>query len=84
MAKKAKVITPESDPTTFAAFYSKALDKVEKETRIYSNNVTFVDRLSSGILVYDWVNGGGILPGMCSIAGPEASGKTTTEYHVQA
>lgn len=83
-AKKSKIITKDDEPHTFAAYYSGALDDVEKSTRIYSNNITFTKRLSSGILVYDWINGGGILPGMCSIAGQEGSGKTTTVYHAQA
>lgn len=84
MAKKPKAIITKDDPNTFAAYYSGALDVVEKSTRIYSNNLTFTQRLSSGILVYDWINGGGVLPGFCSIAGPEFSGKTTTIYHMQA
>lgn len=81
---KSKIITPADAPKTFAAFYSGALDDVEKKTRTYSNSLTFTKRLSTGILVYDWITGGGILPGMCSIAGPEASGKTTAIYHSQA
>lgn len=95
MAKKAvvvpakkKIITPAENATEFknplAAFYAKGIKDVEKKTGIYNNTVSYASRLSTDILCYDWICGGGLLPGLSIISGEEGTGKTTTAYHAQA
>ena len=55
--------------------YTKILDALEKQHRIVSGNTHSLDRLSSGMLVPDLISGGGLLPGIHSISGPEQSAK---------
>lgn len=67
-----------------AAFYAKKLIKVENALHLVSNSVVEPERVSTGSLQLDWVFGGGLMPGMSSVAGEEASGKTTAVYHTLA
>jgi RecA/RadA recombinase len=62
--------------------YTDILDSIEAKHRLLSGNVHNLDRLSSGMLVPDLVVGGGLLPGVHSISGPEQSAKSTMTFHV--
>lgn len=92
MARKPKVsktkpkdkVESAAPKNVLAAFYSKGLKKIEKETKIYGSSINYADRLSSGVLCYDWICGGGLLPGFTSMSGEEQSGKTTLVYHSEA
>ena len=72
MAKKSNEAV---DP--FFKFYSGRLDKLERDYKINSSSLDMPDKLSSGMLEIDLIYNGGLAPGMFSIAGPEASSKTT-------
>lgn len=75
-----QVAVPETE-VDFYSLYEKALDKTEKELQIVTG-MDEGDRLSSGMLVFDLVMGGGLVPAMYSISGPEQSAKSTTSFHV--
>lgn len=64
--------------------YNDLLDAVEKKNSLISSGIHSPDRLSTGNLVADLVMGGGLLPGLHSIAGPEQSAKTTLSTHILA
>ena len=66
-----------------AAFLAKQIAGIEKELNVYSNTTKTTDRLSTGVLVFDWTAGGGLTL-FGSIAGQEASGKTTNCIHALA
>lgn len=73
--------------TTFnpgVAFYGKQLDAVEKQVRMPSNSLRYLEPLSTGMLQLDRALSGGWHNVFASIAGPEASGKTTAMYHGMA
>lgn len=72
-----KIINP-------ASFYANSIDAVDKEVRVYASSVAEVQKLSSGILCVDWINGGGYLPSIAVNAGMEGAGKTTIGYHAIA
>lgn len=87
-AKASKIIIPTkaevaavSDP--FGDFYSDRLDSIEKQYSLSSGNMEKGDRLSTGMLVVDLIHSGGFAPhGMVSVAGPEASSKSTLSTHI--
>lgn len=68
---------------TTAAYYAKQIDGIEKGLSVFSNTTKTADRLSSGVLVFDWTAGGGLTL-FSAIAGLEASGKTTLCTHALA
>lgn len=65
----------------YGAVYGKALDESEKKLQLI-NSMEEGDRISSGLLVMDLVMGGGLVPAMYSISGPEQSAKSTQSFHV--
>jgi len=56
--------------------YTGILDGIEKDFDLAASEASR-DRLSSGLLVVDLISGGGLVPGMVTVSGPEASGKST-------
>jgi len=66
------------------SFYSGRLHSVEQATRMVSNEAKYCDPLSLGILTVDWVMQGGVPNVMASVAGEEASAKTTLCNHLMA
>lgn len=62
-------------------YYGSLLDSLEKTNHIYSNSAKYLSPMSSGVLVIDWILGGGLRNSFISVAGPEASGKTTQLMH---
>jgi RecA/RadA recombinase len=86
-AKKGEEDIEEKTSTKFNAgvmFYGKVLDLVEKKTRMPSNSLKYMEPLSTGMLQLDRALSGGWHNVFSSIAGPEASGKTTAIYHGMA
>lgn len=77
---------PESKSTVskIALFYRGVLDGVEKQTRMPSNSLRYLDPVSSGTLQLDRALSGGWHNVFSSIAGQEGSGKTTAIYHAMA
>lgn len=69
--------------TGVTEFLAKQVDGIEKNLSVFSNTTKTTDRLSSGSLVFDWTAGGGFTL-FSSIAGLEASGKSTTCFHTLA
>lgn len=65
----------------YAAAYTAAIDANEKKLQLIAGLEQGV-RLSTGLLVLDLVTGGGLVPGMYSISGPEQSAKSTNSFHV--
>lgn len=65
-------------------FYSDVLDSQEQKARLSSNSLRYLDPLSTGVLCLDRALGGGLYNTFASIAGPEASGKTTSCYHAMS
>ena len=86
--KKTKLIIPTkaevaaiSDP--FNDYYIDRLDAIEKTYGLSSGTMEKGDRVSTGMLVIDIILSGGIAGhGMVSIAGPEASSKSTQSTHM--
>lgn len=67
------------------AAFGKALDRIEKKRGLGSGSgIQHYERLSTGNLSTDLVLGGGLLPGLNSISGKEASGKSTFTNHTTA
>jgi len=64
-----------------ALFYSKESKGIENDLTLVSNTIKEPERLSTGVLVLDWISGGGKVPGLLIVAGEEASGKTTQLFH---
>ncbi|QXV74178.1 UvsX RecA-like recombination protein [Rhizobium phage RHEph12] len=60
-----------------AEFYVKRIDNVEASTHMISNVAKYMDPLSTGNLVLDWLFNGGLYNGFASVAGPEQSSKST-------
>lgn len=56
--------------------YGKVLDEIEKDHDLTAGDSSQY-RLSTGILMVDWISGGGLVAGMTTVAGPEMSGKST-------
>ena len=79
-----KLTGQQSTNLAMAAFYAKQLEKVESNLQLVSNSIMEAERVSSGILIVDWVYGGGFVPGMSQISGEEQAGKTTIGYHTMA
>ena len=73
-----------SRPSAISAFYGKVLDLVERKTHMPSNSLRYLDPLSTGLLQLDRALSGGWHNVFASIAGQEASGKTTVMYHGMA
>lgn len=78
---KSKEKEPKAKKFTPASFYAKQIDSVDKDVRVYASSVAEVQKLSSGILCVDWMNGGGYLPCLAQNTGEEGAGKTTIGYH---
>lgn len=68
----------------FVAFYGKQLDLIERKSRMPSNSMRYLEPLSTGTLQLDRALSGGWHNVFASIAGQEASGKTTAMYHGMA
>lgn len=66
------------------AFLAKRLDELDVEGKIIANQIMMPDKLSSGLLLVDWVNGGGLAASVAIISGEEQAGKTTVAYHTSA
>lgn len=64
---------------TMQAVYSKELDDIERSERLLSDSTDLI-KMSSGVLVYDWIVGC-LGPGMHTVSGFEASGKSTLGFH---
>jgi RecA/RadA recombinase len=56
--------------------YSNILDEVENKFDLSAGEASKY-RLSSGLLMVDWICSGGLVAGMTTVAGPEQSGKST-------
>ena len=65
----------------YSEVYAKEIDQNEKKLQIIAG-MEEGGRLSSGLLVFDLVMGGGLVPAMYSISGPEQSAKSTNSFHV--
>lgn len=61
---------------------SDALDDIENDCGIESGDANNGEPLSSGILMYDLLTGGGLVPGFYVNSGKEGSGKTTIMHHI--
>jgi hypothetical protein len=64
-----------------SAFYAAESKSIENDLTLVSNTIKEPDRLSTGVLVLDWISGGGKVPGLVIVAGEEASGKSTQLFH---
>ena len=63
--------------------YKTTLDGIEKRRGTGSrSDLIHYSRQSTGMLVPDLLFGGGLVPGMTSISGMEASAKSTLTYHL--
>lgn len=83
-SKEKELTTPQglsiqSGPLT--QMYAQRLDEIDKKLKLSSNTSHPWSRMSTGCLVADYIMGGGIVPGMYQIAGPEQSAKTTLCHH---
>ena len=67
-----------------ALFYAKESKEIENDLTLVSNTIKEPERLSTGVLVLDWISGGGKVPGLVIVAGQEASGKSTQLFHTVA
>jgi RecA/RadA recombinase len=63
------------------SLYSKNLDSMEKQTRLVSNSMKYLNPLSSGTLCVDMIFGGGIFNQMMVVDGMSGAGKSTLSNH---
>lgn len=81
---KEKLDKPEvNKDLLLASIYSNTMDAIEKELQLTSGATTET-KLSTGLLVMDLVNDGGLPAGLIITSGPEASGKSTNGWHAIA
>jgi RecA/RadA recombinase len=64
------------------AVYASQQREIDKTLHISSASLTLRERLSTGSLVLDVISGGGLLPGLVQLSGPEQSAKSTACMHV--
>jgi len=63
-------------------FYKKAVRNTERAYTLTSSSLKVPYRQSFGLLIFDFLSGGGIIPGtMVQISGKEGSGKSTLSGH---
>lgn len=79
--KKKAALSKGSRKIDESDFLHNEIVELEKKHSIISGMGHF-PRVSSGILVYDVIFGGGLVPGMITLAGDEGSAKSTTMLHV--
>lgn len=80
-AKKASKKTAKPETTapapSLAAMYAGIVDNIDKSLNLRKGNARMLKPISTGLLVPDYVTGGGINSTFTMISGEKASGKTT-------
>jgi RecA/RadA recombinase len=79
--KEKEPIDKPSNRSNLISLYSKNLDAMEKQTRLVSNSMKYLNPLSSGNLCVDMIFGGGIFNQMMVIDGMSGAGKSTLSNH---
>lgn len=81
--RKTKVVETDEPPVKKKAafdpyaFMNANIDEISKRQGVDTDIMDVFEPMSSGLLCYDMVLGGGIKPAMITHAGPEQGGKTT-------
>jgi len=81
MTKKSKSKSSKNTLSPLAQFMSDAVDATEKSLQLVNTTGDQL-KISTGILVYDLINGGGVGAGMYTTSGPEQSAKSTVGISV--
>jgi RecA/RadA recombinase len=86
--KAARVKKAAKEPATpkfdYASIYNESIDVIARRQGAEASNLDIGEPMSTGLLCYDLMLGGGIRPGMYTSAGGEQSAKTTTALIVMA
>lgn len=75
--KAAEADAPKKPGFNPYAFMNANIDEISKRQGVDTDIMDVFEPMSSGLLCYDMVLGGGIKPAMITHAGPEQGGKTT-------